>query len=195
MTGIDVTAERATAGLVNHLMEASFTTALVGIDTGGRISVVNSGTEHLLGYDRHELVGHAVRRPAQVQRAVRADRCGQRRGGVRNAGAWARPRRRDQGPGLDLGQQGRRRPAGLDDAERLPGRLRRPQRLPVRRPRRQRAAAQPGDADRRPRQGAHRRRAAPRAGPGQERVRVHGLARAAHAGDEHRRLRRDAARR
>jgi len=57
MTGIDVTAERATAGLVNHLMEASFTTALVGIDTGGRISVVNSGTEHLLGYDRHELVG------------------------------------------------------------------------------------------------------------------------------------------
>ena len=57
MTGIDVTAERATAGLVNHLMEASFTTALVGIDTGGRISVVNSGIEHLLGYDRHELVG------------------------------------------------------------------------------------------------------------------------------------------
>lgn len=57
MTGIDVTSERATAGLVNHLMEASFTTALVGIDTGGRISVVNSGTEHLLGYDRHELVG------------------------------------------------------------------------------------------------------------------------------------------
>jgi PAS domain S-box-containing protein len=57
LTGIDVTAERATAGLVNHLMEASFTTALVGIDTGGRISVVNSGTEHLLGYDRHELVG------------------------------------------------------------------------------------------------------------------------------------------
>ena len=57
MTGIDVTAERATAGLVNHLMEASFTTALVGVDTGGRISVVNSGTEHLLGYDRHELVG------------------------------------------------------------------------------------------------------------------------------------------
>ncbi len=57
MTGIDVTAERATAGLVNHLMEASFTTALVGVDTGGRISVVNSGTEHLLGFDRHELVG------------------------------------------------------------------------------------------------------------------------------------------
>jgi PAS domain S-box-containing protein len=57
MTGIDVTAERATAGLVNHLMEASFTTALVGINTSGRVSVVNSGTEHLLGYDRHELVG------------------------------------------------------------------------------------------------------------------------------------------
>ncbi len=57
MTGIDVTAERATTSLVNHLMEASYTTALVGIDVGGRISVVNSGTEHLLGYDRNELVG------------------------------------------------------------------------------------------------------------------------------------------
>jgi PAS domain S-box-containing protein len=57
MTGIDVTAERATTGLVNHLMEASHTTALVGVDTRGRITVVNSGTEHLLGYDRHELVG------------------------------------------------------------------------------------------------------------------------------------------
>jgi PAS domain S-box-containing protein len=57
LTGIDVTAERTTAGLVNHLMEASLTTAIVGIDTAGRISVANSGIQHLLGYERDELVG------------------------------------------------------------------------------------------------------------------------------------------
>ena len=57
MTGIDVTAERTTAGLVNHLMEASLTTAIVGIDTAGRVSVANSGIQHLLGYERDELVG------------------------------------------------------------------------------------------------------------------------------------------
>ena len=66
MTGIDVTAERTTAGLVNHLMEASLTTAIVGIDTAGRISVANSGIQHLLGYERDELVGepfHRLLRP------------------------------------------------------------------------------------------------------------------------------------
>jgi PAS domain S-box-containing protein len=62
MTGIDVTAERTTAGLVNHLMEASLTTAIVGIDTAGRISVANSGIEHLLGYERGELVGEPFHR-------------------------------------------------------------------------------------------------------------------------------------
>ncbi len=62
MTGIDVTAERTTAGLVNHLMEASLTTAIVGIDTAGRISVANSGIQHLLGYERGELVGEPFHR-------------------------------------------------------------------------------------------------------------------------------------
>ncbi len=62
MTGIDVTAERTTAGLVNHLMEASLTTAIVGIDTAGRISVANSGIQHLLGYERDELVGEPFHR-------------------------------------------------------------------------------------------------------------------------------------
>jgi hypothetical protein len=65
MTGIDVTAERTTAGLVNHLMEASLTTAIVGIDTAGRISVANSGIQHLLGYERDELVGEPFHRLLQ----------------------------------------------------------------------------------------------------------------------------------
>jgi PAS domain S-box-containing protein len=69
MTGIDVTAERTTAGLVTHLMEASLTTAIVGIDTAGRISVANSGLQHLLGYERDELVGepfHRLLEPAEL---------------------------------------------------------------------------------------------------------------------------------
>jgi PAS domain S-box-containing protein len=57
MTGIDVTAERASVGLVTHLMQAAITTALVGIDTGGRVTVFNSGAERLLGYQAHDVVG------------------------------------------------------------------------------------------------------------------------------------------
>jgi PAS domain S-box-containing protein len=76
MTGIDVTAERTTAGLVNHLMEASLTTAIVGIDTAGRISVANSGIQHLLGYERDELVGepfHRLLKGSEVLERTGAD--------------------------------------------------------------------------------------------------------------------------
>ena len=57
LTGIDVTAERATAGLISHLLQAAITTALIGIDTEGRITVFNSGAQNLLGYEPHEMVG------------------------------------------------------------------------------------------------------------------------------------------
>jgi PAS domain S-box-containing protein len=76
MTGIDVTAERTTAGLVNHLMEASLTTAIVGIDTAGRISVANSGLQHLLGYSRDELVGepfHKLLKASELLERTGAD--------------------------------------------------------------------------------------------------------------------------
>jgi PAS domain S-box-containing protein len=76
MTGIDVTAERTTAGLVNHLMEASLTTAIVGIDTTGRISVANSGLRHLLGYERDELVGepfHKLLKASELLERTGAD--------------------------------------------------------------------------------------------------------------------------
>ncbi|WP_160878789.1 PAS domain S-box protein [Nocardioides flavescens] len=69
MTGMDVTDERTTTGLVDHLMEASQSTAIIGIDTAGRISVVNSGTAHLLGYEREELVGvpfHRLLKPTEL---------------------------------------------------------------------------------------------------------------------------------
>ena len=76
MTGIDVTAERTTAGLVNHLMEASLTTAIVGIDTAGRVSVANSGIQHLLGYERDELVGepfHKLLKASELLERTGAD--------------------------------------------------------------------------------------------------------------------------
>jgi PAS domain S-box-containing protein len=59
MTGIDVTAERTAAGLVDHLLRASNTTALIGIDHRGQISLFNSGASVLLGYEPDEAIGMA----------------------------------------------------------------------------------------------------------------------------------------
>ena len=69
LTGVDVTAERATAGLVTHLLQAAITTALIGIDTEGRITVFNSGAQNLLGYEPHEMIGEPFLRllePAEI---------------------------------------------------------------------------------------------------------------------------------
>ncbi|MGZ6751938.1 MAG: ATP-binding protein [Nocardioides sp.] len=57
MTGIDVTAERTASGVMIHLLEAAITTALIGIDQRGRISVFNSGAENLLGFGYLEMLG------------------------------------------------------------------------------------------------------------------------------------------
>ncbi|SFI07968.1 hypothetical protein SAMN05216561_104288 [Nocardioides psychrotolerans] len=69
LTGIDVTAERASTDLVAHLMQATLTIALIGIDTVGRITVFNAGAEHLLGYRAGEIVGQPFAQfidPAQL---------------------------------------------------------------------------------------------------------------------------------
>jgi PAS domain S-box-containing protein len=57
LTGIDLTAERMAAGLNRHLLEAAMTTALIGIDPRGRITVFNAGAVNLLGYDAQDTVG------------------------------------------------------------------------------------------------------------------------------------------
>ncbi|MGZ5418572.1 MAG: sensor histidine kinase, partial [Nocardioides sp.] len=57
LTGIDVTAERGAAGLLHHLLQAAISTGLIGLDVRGRITLVNSGAQHLLGYDASELIG------------------------------------------------------------------------------------------------------------------------------------------
>lgn len=57
MTGVDVTAQREAAGLVDHLLQAAIATALVGIDPRGRITLLNSGAQTLLGHDATEVTG------------------------------------------------------------------------------------------------------------------------------------------
>lgn len=57
ITGIDVTAERTAAGMYSHLLQAAITTALIGIDSHGLITVFNAGAQNLLGFDAHEMVG------------------------------------------------------------------------------------------------------------------------------------------
>jgi PAS domain S-box-containing protein len=59
MTGVDVTTERTSAGLVTHLMQAAISTALVGVDTRGRVTVFNSGAGHLLGLEPQEVIGRS----------------------------------------------------------------------------------------------------------------------------------------
>lgn len=57
LTGTDLTAERTAAGLTRHLLEAAVTTAMIGIDPRGRITVFNTGAVNLLGYDGQDIVG------------------------------------------------------------------------------------------------------------------------------------------
>ncbi len=57
ITGTDLTRERRTAGINRHLLEAAITTALIGIDLRGRITVFNSGAVNLLGYDSQDIIG------------------------------------------------------------------------------------------------------------------------------------------
>lgn len=57
ISGTDLTRERRTAGFNRHIFEAAITTALIGIDTDGRITVFNSGAANLLGHDAQDMVG------------------------------------------------------------------------------------------------------------------------------------------
>lgn len=57
MTGIDVTAERTHAGLTANLFQAGITTAIIGIDSRGLITMANPGAEALLGRAPEELRG------------------------------------------------------------------------------------------------------------------------------------------
>ncbi len=57
LTGIDVTTERARWGLVSHLMRAAITTAIIGVDEHGIITVFNAGAELMLDQDAGRQLG------------------------------------------------------------------------------------------------------------------------------------------
>lgn len=51
ITGTDVTAERESAGLMDHLLRSATTTGFIGTDLSGAITLFNSGAERLLHID------------------------------------------------------------------------------------------------------------------------------------------------
>lgn len=51
ITGTDVTAERESAGLVNHLLRSATTTGIIGTDLFGSITLFNTGAQQLLRID------------------------------------------------------------------------------------------------------------------------------------------------
>lgn len=59
MTGLDMTAERNAAGLMEHVLGAALDTAIIGTDTQGRITLFNAGAQAMLG-QTHDAVGRPL---------------------------------------------------------------------------------------------------------------------------------------
>ncbi|MEO5653988.1 MAG: ATP-binding protein [Marmoricola sp.] len=59
-TGVDVTAERTTSGMVQHLLEAPVATAVVGTDQLGRVTLFNRGAQEMLGRSVEETMGQPL---------------------------------------------------------------------------------------------------------------------------------------
>jgi PAS domain S-box-containing protein len=59
LTMTDVTAERASSHLLQHLLRSATTVAILGTDRTGRITVVNAGAESLLRFDVSEATQHS----------------------------------------------------------------------------------------------------------------------------------------
>jgi PAS domain S-box-containing protein len=57
LSATDVTVARENAGLVGHLLSSASTTAFVGTDLEGRITLVNSGAQNMLGLTAEEASG------------------------------------------------------------------------------------------------------------------------------------------
>jgi PAS domain S-box-containing protein len=59
LTMNDITEERATQHLLQHLLRSATTVAIVGTDRTGQITVVNAGAEALLRFDAREATRHS----------------------------------------------------------------------------------------------------------------------------------------
>ena len=89
ISATDVTDARENAGMVEHLLRSARTIAFVGTDLHGRITLFNTGAEHMLGVAADEATGRelvefiapedlepllARRRPGRLRRDRRARR-------------------------------------------------------------------------------------------------------------------------
>ncbi len=124
LSATDVTDARQNAGMVNHLLRSARTIAFVGTDLGGRITLFNTGAEHMLGISAEMATGR------ELVDFIAAE------GARTTFDEPGRPlcRRSDTGDaGLHLAP--RRAPAAerLDDDQPRHRHLRGPLRLPVRR--------------------------------------------------------------
>ncbi len=59
-TGVDVTNERTTSGMVQHLLEAPVATAVVGTDSAGRVTLFNQAAQEMLGRSAEETMGQPL---------------------------------------------------------------------------------------------------------------------------------------
>ncbi len=60
ISATDVTATRQNAGMVDHLLRSARTIAFVGTDLTGRITLFNTGAEHMLGIDADSATGREL---------------------------------------------------------------------------------------------------------------------------------------
>ncbi len=200
VTGVDVTLERASTGLINHLMQASIGTAIVGTDLQGRITSFNTGAEHLLGCTVPQVMGRPF---ADFLDSAELDRRGAvllgRHRDDRAAAFLVLAERLADGvetPAVDwtwITSAGERRVvsmtlSAMGDASGRHGYL------CVGRDVTRAAGGPPGPVGG-PGQGARGRGAAGGAGPGARRAGLHDLARAAHPDHQHPGLHRDPRRR
>ncbi len=59
-TGVDVTTERTTSGMVQHLLEAPVATAVVGTDREGKVTLFNRAAQEMLGRSHAETMGRPL---------------------------------------------------------------------------------------------------------------------------------------
>ncbi|HSE08641.1 MAG TPA: PAS domain S-box protein [Nocardioidaceae bacterium] len=57
LTGIDVTEERNVRSMTNHLLDSATSTAFIGLNLRGTITIFNAGAQELLGYTASEVTG------------------------------------------------------------------------------------------------------------------------------------------
>jgi PAS domain S-box-containing protein len=76
LTGIDVTDERNVRSMTNHLLDVATSTAFVGVNLLGTITIFNAGAQELFGYSADEVTGklqlEALHDPDELARAAHA---------------------------------------------------------------------------------------------------------------------------